>query len=149
MEKPEQEDFDSVRLKRSVKAHLEEIQERVRQIDKLHKRPPLSNVVQRLIELAEDQANASKEGSALGQAASPDHYYNPENAHDHDLLEVILEGPNQEMKSAIQKNLRAFAFSTLVAGEKTGEQIDRDLAVLIKDQKARAQVGKKNRAGVA
>ena len=140
MEKPELEAYDSIRLKRGVKLALEGIQETVRQME--HKRPALSDVVQRLLELAEEQAVASTAAGAPPSEEALARNYNSENGHQHDLLEVILEGENLSMKEAIEKNLRAFAFTTLVAGRKSEEQIDRDLATMIKSQISQPQRGK-------
>jgi hypothetical protein len=128
------EEFDSVRLKRSVKQELETIQEKLKQMEGLHKRPPLSDVVMRLIELASDAA-ASQTG---GLTHTPGQY-NRKNSYHHDLLEVILEGENESMKVAIIKNLRAFALTAFVAGGKTEEQIDRDLETMIKHLRTKAE----------
>jgi hypothetical protein len=129
--------FDTMRLKRRVKLALEELQEQIRRTEGLHKRPALSEVVQRLLDLAAvqstDPAKAAKTQS-----------FNPRNARYHKLLEVILEGANDGTRSAIIKNLRALAYTTTVAGPKSEEELDHDLDILIENlEKEQAQHAEK------
>jgi hypothetical protein len=133
-EMPDQEEeFDSVRLKRRVKQELETIQERLKQMEGLHKRPPLSDVVMRLIELASEAAE-----SPAGLTHTPSQY-SRKNSYHHDLLEIILEGESETSKQAITKNLRAFALTTFVAAGKTEQQIDHDLETMIKHFHTKAE----------
>lgn len=120
------EAFDTIRLKRRVKLALENLQEQIRQTEQLHKRPALSDVVQRLVDIA-----TARSGERVGPAKPPG--FNPRNSRHHKLLEFILESPTPGARDAILKNLRYFAYTTTVAGPKSDQELDRDLDLLIEN----------------
>jgi hypothetical protein len=123
------EAFDSVRLKRAIKAELEEMQEEIRRREGLHKRPTLSEVIERLLLIVAKETNDDAHGLPSVQHRDW-----------HRLLEVILEGENLSFREAITKNLRAFALGTLVAGSKTEKEIDTDLEILLKRMEAKKKI---------